>query len=69
MGKATDLDDYLETHPLTPGEIKERRAAKESGGEVEATTDGQLITRPKPAEARPAKAPVVVVQAPRQTWD
>ena len=64
MGKASELDDYLEMRPLTPAEIRERQAAEQSGGEVEATVDGQLIKRPKAYEA-----PTVVVQAPRKTWD
>ena len=61
MGKATELDDYLEARPLTLAEIRERQAASESGGEVEATLDGRLIKRGHPSE--------VVLQAPQQTWD
>jgi hypothetical protein len=64
MGKATELDNYLETRPLTPVEIIERQAAAKSGGEGEATADGQLVKRPTPAAA-----PIVTLEAPRQTWD
>jgi hypothetical protein len=64
MGKATELDDPLSTRPLSAAEIRARQAAAESGGEVEADNEGQLIRRPKLAEA-----PKVVHTAPRQTWD
>jgi len=64
MGKATELDDELSTRPLSAAEIRARRAAAQSGGKVEATTDGQLV---RPAE--PSEAPKVVHTAPTQTWD
>jgi predicted Zn-dependent protease len=65
MGKASALDDYLETHPLTPAEIKLRRAAEQiSDPDIEVTLDGGLIKR-----TTPAAAPTVVQQAPDRTWD
>lgn len=66
MGKATDLDDYLETHPQTPEEIRLRRAAEAlSGPNIEATLDGAFV-KPSP---EPAAAPTVKFQAPARTWD
>ncbi len=65
MGKASALDDYLETHPLTPAEIKHRRAAEQiSDADIEVTLDGGLVKRPQPAAA-----PTVVQQTPSRTWD
>jgi hypothetical protein len=64
MGKATELDDFLETRRLTPKEERERREAADSGGEIEGTPDGRLLKR-----ASPSAAPQVVFQAPAQTWD
>ena len=64
MGKATALDDFLDTRPLTAAEIRERQRAAESGQDVEATPDGQLVTRRGASEVQR-----VVLQAPQQTWD
>jgi hypothetical protein len=64
MGKATELDDQLSVRPLSPAEIADRNAAAESGGEVQATLDGQITKQPRPSEA-----PRVVLRAPQQTWD
>lgn len=66
MGKATELDDYLETHPLTPQEIKLRRAAEAiNDPDTEATLDGQFVKR----STQPAAAPTVTYTAPTRTWD
>ncbi len=65
MGKATELDDYLETHPLTPAEIRQRRLAEQIGDAgIEATLEGDLVKRP-----HHAAAPRIVQQTPARTWD
>jgi hypothetical protein len=64
MGKATKLADRLSSTPLTPTEIRERKAAAELGDDdVVATLEGKLEKR------TPAKAPQPVFRAPTQTWD
>mgnify|MGYP001172914305 CR=1 FL=1 len=66
MGKATELDDYLETNPLTPEEIRLRRAAEAiSDPETKVTLAGTFV-KPSP---KPAAAPTVTYQAPKRTWD
>lgn len=65
MGKATSLDTYLETHPLTAEEIRLRRAAESiSDADTEVTLDGEFVKRPAPTAA-----PTVTYQAPDRTWD
>jgi hypothetical protein len=64
MGKATELDEELSVQPLSPTEIAARNAAAESGGQVQATLDGEIIKQVQPSEA-----PRVVLRAPQQTWD
>lgn len=65
MGKATELDDYLDTHPLTSAESRERRQAEEiSDPDIEVTLDGGLVKHP-----RPAVAPRVIQKPQRATWD
>jgi hypothetical protein len=66
MGKATELSDYLQTHPLTPEEIRLRRAAEAiSDPDTEVTLAGTFV-KPPP---KPAAAPTVTYQAPTRTWD
>lgn len=65
MGKASNLADYLETHPLTPDEIRVRRAAEAiSDPDIEVTLDGKFVKR-----RQPTAEPTVTYQAPSRTWD
>lgn len=65
MGKATELDDFLDTQRLTPDEIRQRRTAEEiSDPDIEVTSAGNLVKRP-----RPAAPPRVVQQRQTATWD
>jgi hypothetical protein len=65
MGKATDLDNFLETHPLTRAETRQRRTAEEIGDpDIEVTADGDLVKRPQPAAA-----PKVIQERQTATWD
>lgn len=64
MGIATDFDDYMETRPQTPAETREQQAATETRGDVEATSDGQVVTR-----ATPFDEPRVVVKGDPIPWD
>jgi len=65
MGQATDLDNFLDTHPLTQAESRERRTAEEIGDpDIEVTPDGDLVKRPQPAAA-----PRVIHKRQTATWD
>jgi hypothetical protein len=65
MGYATDLDNFLATHPLTRPETQERRAAEEIGDpDIEATLDGDLVKRVKTSAI-----PIVVEPRKTATWD
>jgi hypothetical protein len=65
MGKATELDDVLDTRRLTPAEIRRRRAAEEIGHpDVEVTPDGRLVKR-----SSLSAVPVVVQERQTATWD
>lgn len=64
MGKATETVERLSSRPLTPAEIRVRKAAAEiSDEDVVATLEGTLEKR------APAETPRPVHRAPQQTWD
>jgi hypothetical protein len=63
MGKATELDDFLESQRLTPEEIRQRRLAEEiSDPDIEVTLDGKLVKRQ-------SATTTIVHQIPDRTWD
>jgi hypothetical protein len=65
MGQATDLDNFLDMHPLTQAETSERRKAEEiSDPDVEVTPGGDLAKR-----QQPAAAPTIIQQRQTRTWD
>ncbi len=65
MGYATDLDNFLATHPLTRPETQQRRAAEEiSDPDIEVTPDGDLVKR-----QQASVAPRVVEPRKTATWD
>lgn len=65
MGYATDLDNFLATHPLTRPETQERQAAEEIGdSDIEVTPDGDLVKRSKTSVA-----PRIVEPRKLGTWD
>lgn len=63
MGKATELDDFLESQRLTPDEIRQQRLAEEiSKPDVEVTPDGRFVRRR-------AGATEVIRERQTRTWD
>lgn len=65
MGDGTDLDSFLEAHPLTDQETRERRAAEAiSDPDKEATLDGELVKR-----STPSAAPILIQERKTATWD
>jgi hypothetical protein len=64
MGKASELVDRLSSQPLTPLEVKARKAAAEiSDDDIVVTSDGKLE---KPT---PSGVPRMVQQVPAPKWD
>lgn len=66
MGKATELDDFLETHRLTPAEIRERRLAEQIGDpDVRVTPDGDFVKQRSAAN----NAPQLIQKRQTKIWD